>query len=246
MKRLPILLILLSMALLLCGCADSDLNVTVNENGGIVAYKYYVDKCIVDEYFSSELPEGLKTCEIDEIDGRICYVYSESFTAQSFTELEDKLCNITLYGEDGMNFFSSASINEESLKLTVNAFISEDIKGVALAQGAELEDLSKLTLTITMLREIKQYSEGTLSEDRKTLTLELCRFDKEKTIEIMCKAKETRTDTPKAQAQIPKLPLIIGVVIILVGAISVSIVFLIKRRNRKLAEAMPDTPIDKI
>ena len=89
---LTLIMLLICTALILASCADSDLSVTVTENGGRIAYEYYVDKEIADEYFNSELPDGLKACQIDEIDGRLCYVYSESFTAQSFTELENKLC----------------------------------------------------------------------------------------------------------------------------------------------------------
>ena len=247
-KILTLIMLLICTALILASCADSDLSITVTENGGTVAYKYYVDKQIADEYFNSELPEGLATCQIDEIDGRICYVYSENFTAQSFDELEDKLCNITLYGEDGMNVFSSASATSQSLRLTVNPFVTEDIKDIALIQGADLDELTKLSLTITMPYEIEQYSEGTLSEDRKTLTLELSGFDVEKNVELKCAEPITEAPPIQAEPQNPNTNRIVGVLIILAVIVAIALlsIFLITRRNRRRAEAMPDTPIDKI
>ena len=251
LKLIPLFSALLCTALILASCADTDLAVTVTENGGTVAYSYSVDKEIADGHFGAELPDGLKRCSVDEINGRICYVFSESFTAQSFDELEDKLCNITLYGEDGMNVFSSASANSTSLRLTVNPCVTEDIKDIALIQGADLTELTKLTLTVTMPYEIEQYSEGTLSKDKKTLTLELSNFYAEKNIDLKCVEKTTETKTPPVTVQ-PKepsmLPWILGGVLITltaIGAIVMLSVFLVTRRKRKRAEAMPETPIDK-
>ena len=250
LKLIPLFSALLCTALLLCACADSSLKVTVNENGGMVAYRYYVDKEIADKHFSAEFPEGLQACEIDEIDGRICYVYSESFTAQSFAELEDMLCDIKLYGEDGMNVFSSASASSTSLKLTINPFVTEDIKDIALIQGAELNELTRLKLTVTMPYEIDQYSEGTLTEDKKTLTLELSRFDVEKNVDLKCAEPITEAPILPVQPKEPsRVPLILGVILIILAVIGATIalsVFLITRRKRRRAEAMPETPIDKI
>ena len=250
LKLIPLFAALLCSALILASCADSDLSVTVTENGGTIAYEYYADKEIVDEYFNAELPDGLAACQIDEINGRICYVYSEKFTAQSFTELEDKLCNITLYGEDGMNVFSSASVTSQSLRLTVNPFVTEDIKDIALIQGADLAELAKLSLTVTMPYEIEQYSEGTLSEDKKTLTLELSRFDVEKNVELKCAEQITEAPPVTVQPKEPsRLPLVLGVILIILAVIGATIalsVFLITRRKHRRAEAMPDIPIDKI
>lgn len=249
-KILTIIMLLICTALILASCADSDLSVTVTENGGTVAYKYYVDKEIADEYFNAELPDGLAACQIDEIDGRLCYLYSESFTAQSFTELEDKLCNIKLYGEDGMNVFSSASASSTSLKLTTKAFVTEDIKDIALMQGADLGELTKLSLTVTMPYEIEQYSEGALSEDKRTLTLELSSFDVEKNVELRCAEQITEAPPVTVQPKEPsRLPLVLGVILIILAVIGATIalsVFLITRRKHRRAEAMPDIPIDKI
>ena len=250
LKLIPLFAALLCSALILASCADSDLSVTVTENGGTIAYEYYADKEIVDEYFNAELPEGLAACQIDEIDGRICYVYSESFTTQSFDELEDKLCNITLYGEDGMNVFSSASATSQSLRLTVNPFVTEDIKDIALIQGADLAELTKLTLTVTMPYEIEQYSEGTLSKDKRTLTLELSGFDVEKNVELKCVEQITEAPPITVQPKEPsRLPWILGGIFITLAVIGATValsVFLVTRRKRRRAEAMPDTPIDKI
>lgn len=247
-KILTLIMLLISTALILASCADSDLIVNVTENGGTIAYEYYVDKEIADEYFNAELPDGLAACQIDEIDGRICYVYSESFTAHSFTELENKLCNIKLYGEDGMNVFSSASANSTSFKLTTKAFVTEDIKDIALTQGADLTELTKLSLTVTMPYEIEQYSEGTLSEDKRTLTLELSGFDVEKNVELKCAEPITEAPPIQAEPQNPNTNRIVGVLIILAVIVAIALlsIFLITRRNRRRAEAMPDTPIDKI
>ena len=249
-KILTLIMLLICTALILASCVDSSLSVTVTETGGTIAYEYYVDKEIADEYFNAELPEGLAACQIDEIDGRICYVYSESFTVQSFDELENKLCNIKLYGEDGMNVFRSASANSTSFKLTTKAFVTEDIKDIALIQGADLDELTKLSLTVTMPYEIEQYSEGTLSEDRKTLTLELSRFDVEKNVELKCAEPITEAPILPVQPKEPsRLPLILGVILIIlavIGATTALSVFLITRRKHRRAEAMPDIPIDKI
>ena len=247
-KILTLIMLLICTALILASCADSDLIVNVTENGGTIAYEYYVDKEIADEYFNAELPDGLAACQIDEIDGRICYVYSESFTAHSFTELEDKLCNIVLYGEDGMNVFNSASANSTSFKLTTKAFVTEDIKDIALTQGADLTELTKLTLTVTMPYEIEQYSEGTLSKDKRTLTLELSGFDVEKNVELKCAEPITEAPPIQAEPQNPNTNRIVGVLIILAVIVAIALlsIFLTTRRNRRRAEAMPDTPIDKI
>ena len=247
-KILTLIMLLICTALILASCTDSDLSVTVTENGGTIAYEYYVDKEIADEYFNAELPDGLAACQIDEINGRICYVYSESFTTQSFTELENKLCNIKLYGEDGMNVFNSASANSTSFKLTTKAFVTEDIKDIALTQGADLSELTKLTLTVTMPYEIEQYSEGTLSEDKRTLTLELSGFDVEKNVELKCAEPITEAPPIQAEPQNPNTNRIVGVLIILAVIVAIALlsIFLITRRNRRRAEAMPDTPIDKI
>ena len=247
-KILTLIMLLICTALILASCADSDLIVNVTENGGTIAYEYYVDKEIADEYFNAELPDGLAACQIDEINGRICYVYSESFTAQSFTELENKLCNIKLYGEDGMNVFNSASANSTSFKLTTKAFVTEDIKDIALTQGADLTELAKLTLTVTMPYEIEQYSEGTLSEDKRTLTLELSGFDVEKNVELKCAEPITEAPPIQAEPQNPNTSRIVGVLIVLAVIVAIALlsIFLITRRNRRRAEAMPDTPIDKI
>ena len=246
MKKILLLLIaLLCIALILASCAGSDLAVNVTENGGTIAYRYYVDMEIANEYFGEDLPDGLNACEIDEIDGRICYVYSESFTAHSFTELEEKLCNINLYGEDSMNAFSSASANSTSLKLTINPCITEDIKDIALIQGADLDELTRLSLTVTMPYEIEQYSEGALSEDKRTLTLELSDFDVEKNVELKC-AERLADEAPEKPPS--KVPLIIGIILLILTVIGATValsVFLITRRNRRRAEAMPETPIDK-
>ena len=246
-KILTLIMLLICTALILASCADSDLIVNVTENGGTIAYEYYVDKEIADEYFNAELPDGLAACQIDEIDGRICYVYSESFTAQSFDELEDKLCNITLYGEDGMNVFSSASATSQSLRLTVNPFVTEDIKDIALTQGADLVELTKLTLTVTMPYEIEQYSEGTLSEDKRALTLKLSGFDVERNIELKCAEPITEAPPIQAEPQNQNASRIIGILIILAVIVAIALlsVFLVTRRNRRRAEAMPETPIDK-
>lgn len=246
MRRILLFVILLCIAILICSCADSDLAVNVTENGGTIAYRYYVDMEIADEYFGESLPNGLAACDIDEIDGRICYVYSESFTAQSFSELEDRLCNITLYGEDGMNVFSSTSVSNTNIKLTVNPCITEDIKEIALIQGADLDELTRLSITVTMPYEIEQYSEGSLSEDKKTLTLELSDFDVEKNIELSC-VERLADEAPEKPPS--KVPLILGIILLIltvIGAIVALSVFLVTRRNRKRAEAMPETPIDKI
>ena len=247
MKKILLLLIaLLCITLILASCSGSDLAVNVTENGGTIAYRYYVDMEIADEYFGEDLPDGLSACEIDEIDGRICYVYSESFTAHSFTELEEKLCNINLYGEDGMNVFSSASANSTSLKLTINPCITEDIKDIALIQGADLDELTRLSLTVTMPYEIEQYSEGALSENKRTLTLELSDFDVEKNVELKCAEKLTDEAPEKPPS---KVPLIIGIILLILTVIGATValsVFLVTRRNRRRAEAMPETPIDKI
>ena len=250
LKLIPLFAALLCTALILASCADTDLAVTVTDNGGTISYSYSVDKEIADGHFGAELPDGLKRCSVDEIDGRICYVFSESFTAQSFDELEDKLCNITLYGEDGMNVFSSASANSTSLRLTVDPCVTEDIKDIALIQGADLTELTKLTLTVTMPYEIEQYSEGTLSDDRKTLTLELSNFDVEKNVGLRCAEQESETPILLVQPKEPsRLPLILGVILIILAVIGATIalsVFLITRRKHRRAEAMPDIPIDKI
>lgn len=247
-KRLVLIMLLICTALILASCADAELKVNVTEKGGTVVYKYYVDKELADEYFNAELPDGLAACQIDEINGRICYVYSESFTAQSFTELENKLCNIKLYGEDGMNVFSSASASSTSLKLTAKAFVTEDIKDIALIQEADLKELARLSLTVTMPYEIEQYSEGTLSEDKRTLTLELSSFDVEKNVELKCAEPITEAPPIQAGTQNPNTLRIVGVIITLVVIVAIALlsIFLITRRNRRRAEAMPDTPIDKI
>ena len=49
-KILTLIMLLICTALILASCADSDLSVTVTENGGTIAYEYYVDKEIADEY----------------------------------------------------------------------------------------------------------------------------------------------------------------------------------------------------
>ena len=245
-KSLFVFAFLISIILILTSCADTDLTVTITENGGTIAYEYYVDKQIIDEYFNSDIPSGLATCEIDEIDGRICYVYKEATTAQNFTELENKLCNIKLYGETGMNFFNYALASSTKLTLKTNPFVTEDIKNIALIQGVDLNELIRLSVRITMPYEIEKYSEGTLSEDKKTLMLELSNFDVEQNIEIKC---ITEKITYQKIEDHSKTPLIIsGVLLTLVGigATSTLSVFLITRRNRKRAEAMPETPIDKI
>lgn len=256
-KILTLIMLLICTALILASCANSDLSVTVTENGGTIAYEYYVDKEIADEYFSSELPDGLKVCEIDEINERLCYVYFESFTVQSFDELEKKLCDIKLYGEDGMNVFSSASANSRSLTLTVNPFVTEDIQDVALIRGADLEALTRLTLKITMPYEIERYSEGTLSDDKRTLTLTLSGFDAPKSIEIKCVEAETEATAPLPEpepsepkaSRLPFILLVIGgvaLILTVIGAAVALCAFLIRKKKRKRAEAMPDTPIDKI
>ena len=244
LKLIPLFAALLCTVQIFTACANNELAVTVSDSGGTIAYKYYADKEIVDERFSSNLPNGLKNCDIDEINGRIYYVHEESFEASDFTELQDKLCRISLYGEESMNAFSSAAITARSLTLTVNPCVTEDVKDIALIQEVNLEDIAILSLTVTMPYEIEEYSEGTLSEDKKTLTLELSSFDSEKQIEVNCVNDEK---TPK---KFPwKILLIIGGIILtlaVIGAIIYGIVFLIKRRSRKEAEAMPDTPIDLI
>lgn len=247
-KRLVLIMLLICVALILASCADAELKVNVTEKGGTVAYKYYVDKELADEYFNAELPDGIKACQIDEIDGRLCYVYSESFTAHSFSALEKKLCNIKLYGEDGMNAFSSASASSTSLKLTTKAFVNEDLKDIALIQGADLLELASLSLTVTMPYEIEQYSEGTLSEDKRTLTLELSGFDVEKNVELKCAEPITEAPPIQAEPQNQNASRIIGILIILAVIVAIALlsIFLITRRNRRRAEAMPDTPIDKI
>ena len=245
-KILTLIMLLICTALLLVSCADADLAVTVTESGGTIVYEYYVDKEIADEYFNTELPDGLAACQIDEIDGRICYVFSESFTAQSFDELENKLCNIKLYGEDGMNVFSKTTASGTSLALTLNPFVTEDIKDIAIIQGADINDLARLSLKITMPYEIEQYSEGALSENKKTLTLEISNFDMQKSVEVKC-AERLADEAPEKPPS--KVPLIIGIILLILTVIGATValsVFLITRRNRRRAEAMPDIPIDKI
>ena len=48
-------MLLICVALILASCADTDLAVTVTENGGTVAYSYSVDKEIADGHFGAEL-----------------------------------------------------------------------------------------------------------------------------------------------------------------------------------------------
>ena len=57
-KILTLIMLLICTALILASCADSDLIVNVIENGGTIAYEYYVDKEIADEYFNAELPDA--------------------------------------------------------------------------------------------------------------------------------------------------------------------------------------------
>lgn len=256
LKLIPLFAALLCTSVLLSACADGQLSVTVSENGGSLCYEYYVNKRLADEHFDGTLPIGLQACEIDEVNGELCYVYSESLTAQSLGELEKKLCDIKLYGEDGMNIFSSASASSRSLTLTVNPFVTDDIKDVALIRGADLEALTRLTLKVTMSHEIERYSEGALSDDKRTLTLTLSGFDAPKSIEIKCVEAETEATVPMPEpepsepkpSRLPFILSVIGVVSLILTVIGVAIsicVFLIKRKKRKRAEAMPDTPIDK-
>ena len=146
-----------------------------------------------------------------------------------------------------MNVFSSASASSTSLTLTVNPFVTEDIKDIALIQGADLDELTKLSLTVTMPYEIEQYSEGTLSEDKRTLTLELSRFDVEKNVELKCAEPITEAPPIQAEPQNQNASRIIGILIILAVIVAIALlsVFLVTRRNRRRAEAMPETPIDK-
>ena len=94
--------------------------------------------------------------------------------------------------------------------------------------------------------EIEQYSEGALSEDKRTLTLELSNFDVEKNIELKC-AERLADEVPEKPPS--KVPLIIGIILLILTVIGATValsVFLVTRRNRRRAEAMPETPIDKI
>lgn len=246
LKLIPLFTALLCSILFLFGCSENKLTVTVNETGGTIVYEYYINKEIADEYFGSELPDGLKVCEVDEIDGIVCYIHSEKFSVQTFPELEKKLCTIAFYGEENMTPFNSASINNRKLSLTVNPFVTEDIKDIALIQDIELTEIAKLSLTITMPYEIEQYSDGTLSEDKQTITVELSNFDTEKTIQLNCieEIKETvfTTITPKNSVN---LPLILCSSILILTSTAIIVVFLTIKKRRKKAKAMPETPIDK-
>ena len=246
MKKILISIVLLIFTTLtLTSCTKSDLTINITKSGGTIAYKYYIDKKIADEYFGVTLPEGLKNCHIDEIDGRIYYVYSETFIAESFDDLENKLCDIKLYGEHDMNLFSSASINDRSLNLTIKSCITEDIKNIAIVQGVDINEVTKISLTVKMPYEIEQYSEGYLAHDKKTLSLEISNFDIVRSIELKC-----ITESIPHQEKTPsKLPLIISIILltlVIIGVITALSIFLINRRKQKRAEAMPDTPIDKI
>ena len=234
---------------MLLSCSESKLSITVSECGGTLNYTYHVNKEIADEYFGAELPQGLLNCEVDEVDGIVCYVYSESASTQSFSEFETKLCNINLYGEDNMNIFSFASISDRTLRLSINPFVTEDIKDIALIQGVDIQEIIKLSLTITMPYEIESFSEGNISTDKRSLTLELSNFDAEKDIEVICVAETNETVPIYIQPEAPsKSPLIlVGILIILTVSATTAItaLILIKKKKRKEAEAMPETPIDK-
>ena len=90
LKLIPLFSALLCTALILASCADTDLAVTVTDNGGTIAYSYSVDKEIADEHFGAELPDGLKRCNVDEIDGLISYL-SELFGEENMQEAKDYL-----------------------------------------------------------------------------------------------------------------------------------------------------------
>ena len=252
LKTISLFTALLSGIILFLACSDEQLTIIINEHGGSLHYEYYVDKEIADEYFGENLPEGLVNCNIDEIKGKLCYIYSKDYAVDNFDELENELCNITFYGEEGMNIFSSASVNERSLLLKTNPCM-KNIENSMLIQKEEIKELAKLSLTITMPYEIEEYSGGTLSEDKKTFTITLSDFDEEKIIKAKCINEIPKQTLNNISAENPTstpntLLVICSTLFILetVGIITAICIFFVKRRRQKRAESMPETPIDKI
>lgn len=247
LKLTSLTIALLCIALLLASCADCALSVAVTDTGGALYYEYYADKELTDEYFGANLPDGLKKCEIGEKEGRPCYVYSKSYSSLSFSQLEKRICEITLFGEPGMNAFRLASISKRSLLLIVNPCVNENMKDIPMIGYGDAKEIACLSLTITMPYEIAQYSAGTLSPDGRTLAISLVGFTEEKSIEVYC-VPEATSETSNELSGSSSITRLLGLGLITLAAIGTIValsVFFIIRKKRKRAEAMPDTPIDK-
>lgn len=239
-RRILLPLILLLLCTLLAGCVENKVGITINGQGagGTVTYDYRIAKAIVDQYFTAYMPEALKTADLQEIDGEVYYIGSESTSYSSHAELQNGLCSLSLFHETGSAFFSEVVIEETSIRLTTNPrVIPKDIQVLAEAEGVTIFEYITLHVHVTMPTQVTSYSAGTLSSDGQSLDVTFGDLSRAETCEIHCLLIKKPMPTWAV------LLIVFGTLGVTAG-IAIGVTVGLNRRRKRRAEAMPDLPVD--
>ncbi len=234
-KRICTLLCTVCALLLMCGCIEQRADIVINSDGsGTVSYAFQINRSVVDRYFS-ELPAQLQNAYVRQIGGEDYYCGEVKPDAETLDQQIKSLC---LFGSSKFSIFSSASADAERLVLITNPIIlSASLAAVLESEQLDIYELIKLKLTITMPYEIKEYNAGELSYDKRTVNITLGDLGHENRIEIYSPKPFDPTVLIHAA--------ITAASVAAIGCASFGIIKFVQHRKRKLAEAMPDIPVDK-
>lgn len=233
-KRILPFLALCLLGLTLSGCVENRVGVTLDgQGGGEVVYTMRASKTAIDSYLGDRsLPEGLT---VETVGGEDCYSQTIRKTCANAGELEAAIRSIYLFDTGAETLFREVTIDPCRIHLSTRPSpLSQDVHDLVAADGVDLYDYLTLDLTVTMPTKIVACTGGRVSSDGRSVTV---------TVEDL---REPFSLTVECAETIP-----LGTVILialggatLLAGLAMGSVALIRHRNRKRAEAMPDVPVD--
>ncbi len=238
-KPLFFLSVLIITCILFTGCVQNSVKISLNnDEGGIITYSYQVNKTAADRYFK-ELPKNLEKAIIETKNGEQYYCETRMIECSDNIELKEKLLNLPLLNEPGLNLFSEVVIEKAYIKLVTNKnLFSENIQ--AMAGEDNIYEYIHLELEIKAPRTIHTFFGGTLSEDGQTLYVNITNLAEAQTIE----ADYSVIEEPfKLSATQIKYIAIISVIAV-IASVAVTVICILRQKHKR-AEAMPDIPVDK-
>ena len=211
-KSLAIILTALSLVCLLSGCVQSELGVRLNSNGtGSVSVRLGIEQSAYEQLKAAGTdPFAGKSIITYTEDGVTYAAYIDETEYGTYEEIEEALLALE-YGGD--RIFKSVNI-EKNGGIFYSAYTFKATLNAQKSDAGDINDLCKVTVTVTMPADVSQIKGGTAEGD--TAVFEIKDLTAENSL--------------AATAEANNIGVVIGIIAVLVVVAAV-VFFLVKRQK---------------
>ena len=166
-KLLALILAIVMTAVVMCGCSQEQ-TVKVSKDGKTkISMLVAIPVEMVEELGGEEaLGEDAEDMEIKKIDGKDCYVEEETESFSTTTKANKYM--IENFGPEAEGYFKKFSVGKTVFSATIDNGLSADL------EESGIDIIVKLNISLPF---IITKTNGQLSEDKKTVTFDIVKFE---------------------------------------------------------------------